>query len=176
MKKILFIIGFFSFINVAFAQEEASFTAEINKTTIGVGKKIKVTFTLKDATGSQFEAPDFEGFEVLSGPNVSSSMSIMNGDVTQSSAYTYYVVAQKVGKLEIPSAAIKVGKKTLRTAAIPITVVAQSDDDTEETDESNQNQMFQMVDPFADFFDRSQMPEATPKTEAPKKKRATTRM
>jgi hypothetical protein len=176
MKKILLIIGFFSFIQVGFAQEEAIFTAEINKTTIGIGKKIKVTFTLKDATGIQFEAPDFEGFEVLGGPNVSSSMSIMNGDVSQSSAYTYYVSAKKVGKLEIPSAAIKVGKKTLRTAAIPITVVAQSDDDTEDEDENKQNQMFRMADPFADFFGRGQMPEATPKTEAPKKKRATTRM
>ncbi len=174
MKKILFIIGFFSFINMGFAQEEASFTAEINKTNIGVGKKIKVTFTLKNAAGSHFESPDFKGFDVLSGPNVSSSMSIMNGDVTQSSVYTYYIMAQKVGKFEIPSASIKVGKKELYTAPIPITVVAQSDDLDE--DEADQNQPFLMKDPFTDFFGRSQMPEATPRTETPKKKRATTRM
>ena len=172
MKKILSIVGFFSCLQLGMAQTEARFSAEVAKTTVGVGKKLKVVFSLENAKGSQFEAPDFVGLEVVSGPNVSSNVSIINGEVSQSTQYTYYLVAQKQGKYEVPSAGIKVGKQVLRTEAIPITVTA-SDDTVDEEDEST---MLRSRDPFSDFFGRGQQAEPTRPQEPIKKKRATSRL
>lgn len=172
MKKFFFVVAFFLMLKNGVAQESPVFSAEINKTNVSVGQKIKVTYTLKDAKGDAFEDPDFKDFEVLSGPNVSSNMSIMNGNVSQSMSYTYYVAPKREGIFELPSAAIKVGKKTLRTAPIAITVLAKSEnsEDEEEVEDLRTN------DPFADFFGRRTMPETMPKAEPTKKKRATSRM
>ena len=84
----------------------------------GQGLKIKVgktTFTLDEVIFISFETgievdsiiePDFSTFEIVSGPNKSSSLSINNGIKTSSYKISYELRAIKPGKIKITSPVI----------------------------------------------------------------------
>ena len=59
---------------------------------------------------------------ILSGPNQSTSMQIINGAVSGSRSYSYYLQPQSVGKFTIGSAIINYNNKTLSTQPLNITV------------------------------------------------------
>ncbi len=106
----------------AFAQQ---FTATVDNNTVSTDQQFKVTFTFsgKDINGlSNFHAPDFKNFMILSGPNQSTSMQIINGAVSASKAFYYYVQPQKTGKYEIGSASVEYDGKTYNSNPITITV------------------------------------------------------
>lgn len=93
--------------------------------------RIVYTATSEDKI-SDFSAPvSFEGFEVLAGP-VSSTMSqteIINGKMTRSrsQSYTYTIRPVGTGKFTLPSATIKIGKKTVTSNTVQVEVVKSSD-------------------------------------------------
>ena len=70
-------------------------------TTIEAGDQFRVRFTISSQNVSNFNAPDFKGFEVIYGPATSrqSSIQIINGRTTQSSSitYTYVLLGSKPG-------------------------------------------------------------------------------
>lgn len=124
MKKIyfglLFLIG--TAMNLQ-AQEGARFTVEVSTDSILFGNYFKVTFTLENAQGGDFSAPDFSEFYVVSGPNQASSMSIVNGEVTQSVSYAYYLEPKEIGNYYILPASIDIGDQMLETQPIEVLVV-----------------------------------------------------
>lgn len=83
----------------------------------------EVTFTLRNATGSDFTPPLFQHFTVLSGPSSSSSMQIVNGQVTREVAYSYTLQPEKPGKFVIGPASIKANGKKLKTESLIIQVI-----------------------------------------------------
>lgn len=105
------------------AQEGARFTVEVSTDSILFGNYFKVTFSLENAKGSDFSAPDFSEFHVISGPNQASSMSIINGAVTQSVSYSYYLEPKDIGNFYISPASVAVGGKMLETQPLEIMVV-----------------------------------------------------
>ncbi len=120
-KRFFITLFLLSMIQVCQAQN-GRFDASTNKTEVSVGETFEVSFTLDDQ-GKSFTAPDFKGLQVLSGPNVSTSMSIINGNMSQSNTYTFYLSADKEGLYVIKPATIKVGSKTLVSNSITIKVV-----------------------------------------------------
>jgi len=88
---------------------------------------ITITFSLKNATGSAFEAPDFEGFQIVGGPNQSSSYSMMNGTVSQELSFSYILLPEDIGNYFIQPAYIEVDGKTLETAPLEIIVYPNPD-------------------------------------------------
>lgn len=103
-----------------------SFTASVNSTTVGQNEPFQVSFQFSGddiQTLRNFRAPDFKNFDVLSGPNQSTSMQIINGTVSASLVYSFYIQAANQGKLTIGSASIDSKGRTLRTQPITITVV-----------------------------------------------------
>lgn len=66
--------------------------------------------------------PDFSGFKVLNGPNVSSSVSIVNFNTTAQKTYTWSLLANKVGKYTIASPETREGSNIIRGKAIQIAV------------------------------------------------------
>ena len=103
--------------SLALAQD-ASFVAEVNKNPVAVGEQFGVTFTLQSSSaggGKNFTPPDLKAFQILSGPNQSTSMQFINGSVSSSVAYSYILQARDVGTFVIPSASIESGGKVLRT-------------------------------------------------------------
>ena len=108
--------------------DDVTFTANAPQA-VEVGEQFRLQFVL-NAKGSNFSEPNITDFQVLSGPNTSSSSSIqwVNGKMSQSTTYTYtfILMADHEGKFTIPSATIKSGSKTYQSNPITIEVVAGS--------------------------------------------------
>lgn len=105
--------------------QEVAFEAS-SPQVVEVGERFRLTFTV-NAKPSTFQQPEIHGFDILAGPSQSSStsMEIINGQVSQSFSliYTYILQANKEGKYKIGSAEIKVNSKTYATAPFEIEVV-----------------------------------------------------
>lgn len=94
-----------------------------------VGEHFQVSFTFSgdDINNlSGFQPPGFQGFSVLSGPNSSTSMQIINGAVSASLTYSYYLRPNAEGKFTIQPARITFKNNPLKTQTITIEVVKQS--------------------------------------------------
>ncbi len=111
-------------INTAsFAQ---SFNASVNSTTIGLNDQLQVSFTFsgQDINGiKSFSPPQFYNFMILSGPNQSTSMQIINSAVSASMTYSYYLQPKNIGKFTIGSASVNYNGKEFKSNPINITVV-----------------------------------------------------
>lgn len=119
----LLAVLFFAMPAALFSQ---TFTASVNNTTVGLNDQFQVSFTFSgpNVNGlSNFSQPDFKGFNVISGPNQSSSMQIINGSVSGSMTYSYYLQPKRTGKFTIGSATIDFSGKPMSTEPLTITVV-----------------------------------------------------
>ena len=88
---------------------------------VEVGEKFRVQYSVNTQNVSDFTYPSFTGFVVVYGPSTSSSSSIqiINGQMSQSSSYTYTftMYAEHEGTFTIPAASIQSdGKTYLRVA------------------------------------------------------------
>jgi len=173
MKKILnftFIIILFTFsVQAKVSVTEPEFLVEVSKTSVLLGNYIEVTFTLKNASGKNFEAPTFKGFDIMGGPNQSNSFSMMNGVTTQSMSFSYYIQPKDIGNLFLEPAFIVVDGKTLETQPIEI-IVLENPDGIIEKPKRKGNHMEFFNFPNDDFFN-SPMPDDffnLPKRKTPK--------
>jgi len=66
----------------AFAQTP-SFVSQVSKNKVAVGEVFQIAFTL-NGSGSNLAYPNLKDFEIYSGPNQSQSMSMVNGNISQS--------------------------------------------------------------------------------------------
>jgi hypothetical protein len=74
--------------------------------------KIFLKYTLYNAKGDNFRFPDkVAGFDILMGPSVSFSQTMVNGELTTSTTYTYVVQATKPGTHTLPVASVRVDGK-----------------------------------------------------------------
>lgn len=124
MKKkfaILSILLLFSTLLVA----QGKFTATASKSNVGVGEQFEVDFSM-NASGSRFTPPNFNNFQVLSGPNMSSDITSINGNTTLNISYSYILAATKEGTFTIDEAAIVINGHTLISHALKITVKGQA--------------------------------------------------
>lgn len=103
-----------------FAQE---FTAKLSRSEVGLGERVKVTYTLNGAKGKKFEQPSFPGFRLISGPNTSSSVQWVNGVVSSSQSFSFTIQAIELGQFKFEPAHVLVNDKKLSSEALEITVV-----------------------------------------------------
>lgn len=93
---------------------------------VEAGEQFRLSFSV-NGKGKDFEAPDFKGFTILTGPNVSSSSSVqfINGKMSQSSSYSYnyILVAYQPGKFDINPATVKVKGKSYTSKVLNIEVI-----------------------------------------------------
>ncbi|MBD3409572.1 MAG: hypothetical protein GF419_05130 [Ignavibacteriales bacterium] len=114
------------FIARAYSQ---SFTANPSATTVAVGQRFQISFTFahEDISGlSGFRAPDFRDFQVISGPNSSQSVSIVNGVMSAKLSYVYYLVPRAEGTVTVGAASVNYRGETYRTKPFTVTVQAGS--------------------------------------------------
>jgi hypothetical protein len=104
-----------------------SFSASVSSPTVGLNGQLEVSFTFKGASNlnglRNFKAPDMSKFGVLSGPNQSQSMQIINNTVSASLTLSYYLLAKEIGTQTIGPASVELGGKTYKTQPLKITVV-----------------------------------------------------
>ncbi len=123
LRKISLLFSLLMSAILAVGQNDVSFEASTDARQVVLDGYFEVTFTLKSANGTQFAPPSFKDFSVLAGPNTSSSMQIINGQVTREMSYGFTLQPQKLGNFTIGSASIKANGKTLRSNPITIEVV-----------------------------------------------------
>jgi hypothetical protein len=187
MKKgILIFLALAGGLGLLSAQEGPRFTVELSSDSILLGNYFKAVFTLENANGQAFDPPHFEGFEIVSGPNVASSFSMTNGRTSQRVSYTYYLRPRNIGNYYIEPASIAVGETVLETLPVPVTVVPNPEGIIQEPREERSHSFdwgwdedWPSFQPFRERL-RPQLPELMPELmpepepqEPPKPKRKT---
>lgn len=126
MKRLIHIFILVAFSLSAFADEVSLRVSA--PSTVEVGGKFRVQFTVNTQNVSHFSAPDFKGFEVIYGPATSSqsSFQMINGRTSQSSSiiYTYVLMAESVGNFTIGSASVQVDGKTVKSKPTQVRVLS----------------------------------------------------
>ncbi len=155
----------FALCGMTFAQDGAKFSVELSSDSVLFGNYIEVRFTLENASGSNFSPPEFEHFFVIGGPNQSSSFSMINGEVTQSKSYTYFVESKAEGAFFIEPASIEADGAVLETLPIEVNILPNPDGVKEDPSKSRSNDAF-------DFFrEMEPTPAPKPKKEEQKKRK-----
>lgn len=134
-------------------ETEPIFSIEVSNTEVLLGNYIEVRFTLKNANGQKFEAPNFRDFDIVSGPNQSSSFSMINGETTQSISFTYFLQPKNIGNFYLEPAFIEADGETLETQPIEIIVLENPDGIIEKPQQKMPNQMELFNSPSHDLFD-----------------------
>ncbi len=112
---------FFLYCNTGAHAQDPRFTASAGKTKLVQGEQFEVTYTIEER-GNNFRPPAFRDFNILSGPNQSTSMQFINGSMSQSVSYSYVLLAFKEGTFTLPPASIEVNGKKLFSNSLAIEV------------------------------------------------------
>ena len=88
---------------------------------VQLGQRFQVTWQV-DANGSNFTAPQISDFQVLGGPNQSTSMQYVNGSMSQSISFSFVLRAAKQGEFTIAPAKIQVGGNVISSNELKINV------------------------------------------------------
>lgn len=122
LKSLLSVLLIAGFSVISKAQ---SLSASVSRNPVGLNEQFQLTFTL-DGSGSSFRAPALNEFMILSGPNQSTSMQIINGAISQSLSFTYILQPKKEGTFKIGAATMESGGKTVSSTPFSIRVVSGS--------------------------------------------------
>jgi hypothetical protein len=123
LKNKLYI--FLLFISSLAIAQTPSFIAQVSKNKVSVGEVFQIAFTL-NGSGSNLAYPNFNNFDIYSGPNQSQSMSMVNGNISQSTTISLFIAAKKEGKFTIGSASVLSSGQKLETKPIVIEVTKAS--------------------------------------------------
>lgn len=103
-----------------------SFTAYLSSTTTGLNDQFELTFTFEGKEISSirnFSPPSLSNFYILSGPNQSTSVQIINGVVSGALSFSYFLRPKKTGKFNIGVASVFYKGKTYRSDPLKIKVI-----------------------------------------------------
>ena len=120
--KLIYILFGLVFFHQLQAQQQSEFKVEISNDTVLLGNYFEVKFSLNNVTG-KFTPPSFVGLNIIAGPNKSSSYSMINGEVNQSSSYTYYLEAELEGNYIIGPANLQTTNELLSTPQLHVVVL-----------------------------------------------------
>lgn len=154
-RKIMVVL--LAFLGLFFAPDmlaqDVQFTAT-GKNVVRVGERFQVQYKI-NAEGSNFRGPNITDFQVLTGPNTStsSSVQIINGQVSRETSYifSYILRAVKKGTFTIPAAKITYNGKEFTSNSLTVKVVKGSSQQQSTRGSSE-----------ADVFLRAEVSNATP--------------
>lgn len=99
------------------------FTVSAGASKMGINQSMEIEFTIEGKNISDFKAPPFGAFNVISGPSESSTTMNINGVVTETYNITYVIAPTVKGKLTIGAASVKMGGKIYKSNPLTIEVV-----------------------------------------------------
>ena len=108
------------------AQTEGSFNVEIDRDTILLGNSFELTYVVENVEGD-FIPPDFLGFQVVSGPNISTQFSMINGKTSRSASYSYVLMPLNEGEYLIPAAGLESNDEIFTSHEVPIVILPNPD-------------------------------------------------
>jgi hypothetical protein len=122
--RMIFLLLIFSFTGLLFSAE-ISLNATVDKNQVGLNGRFIYTIEVigKSASLPKPDFPTFENFTLLSGPNTSTNIQFINGAMSASNTYTFYLRPQREGKFSISPATLEVDDETISSNQIEISVV-----------------------------------------------------
>lgn len=96
--------------------------AQVSSRQVQVGVPFEYAIVI-NTTPNTYSPPNFNGFNVVGGPNQSSSMQWINGQTSTQLTLSWALVAQKEGKYTIGQAVVNAGSNRYETQPIVIEVV-----------------------------------------------------
>lgn len=157
MKKIAaFLLFCFLLVStINFGQSaEAKFTVSVSADSILFDNIFKVTFTLENAKGTEFIVPAFDAFNQIGGQSMSTRMSIVNGEMTQFSSYSFYLEPKEIGRHFIEPASIIGDGVVLETLPFEVFVLDNPEGIKQKIEEKGNRS-----DPFFEQFDMDLPPQ-----------------
>lgn len=137
-----------------FAQTGPQLIASVSSDSVFMGHYFELTFTVENVQNVEFIPPAVQGFDVLSGPNSSSMISMVNGAVSQTTSYKYILQPRGEGTYFLPSASIELDGNLISSEELSITVIPNPDNIPQP-----QPQMNGFNDMGMDIFKNFQMPD-----------------
>lgn len=115
MALMLFVFSF------AFLQAQ-KIQVQVSSSKVQVGVPFQIAFTV-NSTPSTYTPPNFKDFDIYSGPNQSSSMQYVNGNMSQSFSISFLIAAKHEGKLTIGPMQMVVNGQTIQSEPLKIEAV-----------------------------------------------------
>ncbi|MBC7903210.1 MAG: protein BatD, partial [Gemmatimonadaceae bacterium] len=144
-RKILILI--FAGLLPGWLSAQLSFSTLLNEASVGKDDYVQVSFVIANAkTISGFVAPNFKGFSVVSGPNLQSGMSIVNGVLTKYEGKSYVLKPNAPGRITIQGATAVIDGKKTQSNNVVVTV----SDQPSGQPQGNLNPLFGQRDPVDD--------------------------
>lgn len=135
------LVGLFSLSGYS-QSDEVSFSVSVSADSIYFGNKFKVTFTVENGQGSDFMQPEFRDFKMASGQMMSTRTSIINGEMSQTSSYSFYLEPKEVGRYFIEPASIEVDGEIYETEPYEVFVLSNPDGIIQEIEGDRRNNSF----------------------------------
>ncbi len=104
-------------------QNEAKIQVEVSSDSVYMGHYFELKYTLENVQDISFDPPAIQGFDLISGPNTSSVMSMANGVMSQRISYGYVLRPRGEGDYIIPAVEIEVEGAVLQTEELRIVVL-----------------------------------------------------
>lgn len=135
---------------------QAKFYAAAPKS-VPLNSNFQLSFTLENGNGNGLKPPAFTDFQLLGGPNTSTSMQWVNGNVTQSVTYNYILRPKNQGTFKIGKGTIVVSGVTMESNEVSVQVTAPV------AQQQRQQRQRNPFDPFDDpFFNQGEEEEEQP--------------
>ncbi len=148
MKIKIILLGTLLAISTYVLGQDLEARVNVNRDSILVGNTLTLSVSVD---GESIEGIDLNlpsNLEIVSGPNVSSTMTMMNGDVAQTSTYNYVILPSEVGTDYIPPMIITTSKGEIETDPITINTYPNP---------TNIKQDQEILSPFSGGFDFGSM-------------------
>lgn len=122
-KLIVAFIFLLSVVGCLSSFSQARFSASAPKS-VPQNSNFQLSYTLENGNGSNLKPPAITDFQVLGGPNTSTSMQWVNGNVTQSITYNYILRPKNQGTFKIGKGSIQVAGVTMESNEVTVQVTA----------------------------------------------------
>jgi len=98
------------------------FKAEVNARNMVLGNTFQYSVTLENIDSRSFKPPNFQGFNVVSGPTTSMSSTTINGTTKSEFKFIYTLQPKEVGEYVIPAATAMYNNKPIRSNLVKVKV------------------------------------------------------
>ena len=144
----------------AFHVDAQKLVVQTSKGKVYTGEVFQIAYSA-NGNVSGFRKPAMPDFEMYSGPNQSTSISMINGTVSQSITFSMMIACRKEGKFTIGPAVATIDGKNVESGQLTIEVIRG-------TPPKNQNQ--QQNDPFSNFFGSDPFSQEPPQNQKQEEK------
>jgi len=122
MKPLSSIFGFLFLLILGLQATAQSFTASLSQKKVGVNQRFVLRYSLQNLNMEGLNLPDLPNFRLVSGPNTSSSVMMVNNSYQSTTTVEYEMICGTAGTHPIGPATLKSGGKTYKSNALEITV------------------------------------------------------